>query len=262
MLHGLRNAESESRNGTNTRFAAFNNGPFTQGIQMISAIARVAIGLVAIPASVVFLGNTAVGSITANAAVLPKPTVDAPLARTPGEEVAVLAGGCFWGIEAVYEHIKGVKSATSGYSGGPSASPSYSDVSSGSTGHAEVVRVVYDPSKITYGEILRVFFSVAHDPTQLNRQGPDVGTQYRSAIYYTSDTQKRIASSYIAQLSAGKLFSKPIVTEVSHLAKFYVAEDYHQEYAAQHPRDPYIMIHDAPKVANLKKGFPHLYRNR
>ncbi|HVF40748.1 MAG TPA: peptide-methionine (S)-S-oxide reductase MsrA [Gemmatimonadaceae bacterium] len=229
---------------------------------MIPVIARIAIGLVAIPAAVLYLGNTAVASLSAPAPILPRPALDAPLAASPGEEVAVLAGGCFWGIEAVYEHTKGVKSATSGYAGGSTVSPSYNDVSSGSTGHAEVVRVVYDPSKITYGQILRIFFSVAHDPTQLNRQGPDVGTQYRSAIYYTNEPQKRIASAYIAQLTGGRLFSKPIVTEVSRLKRFYVAEDYHQEYAAKHPRDPYIMIHDAPKVANLKKGFSELYRDR
>jgi peptide-methionine (S)-S-oxide reductase len=171
----------------------------------------------------------------------------------------VFAGGCFWGIQAVFEHVKGVKSAVSGYAGGTVVSPSYEEVSSGATGHAESVRVTYDPSQVTYGQLLRVFLSVAHDPTQLDRQGPDVGTQYRSAIFYVNDSQKRIASAYISQLTGAKVFTRPIVTEVSALRGFNVAESFHQEYATLHPYDPYIMINDAPKVAGLKRDLSDLY---
>src|SRR6476661_4779397 len=182
-----------------------------------------------------------------------------PEAANGRDKVAVFAGGCFWGVEAVFEHLKGVKSATSGYAGGNVASPSYEQVSSGETGHAESVRVVYDPSQVTYGQLLRVFFSVAHDPTELNRQGPDVGTQYRSAIFYGNDSQKRIAAAYIDQLTKAKAFSRPIVTEVSALKAFNVAEDYHQDYARLHPYQPYIVINDAPKVKNLKRDLASLY---
>ena len=203
----------------------------------------------------------ACGSEPAHAApALPTPAVDAPLAGAPGEQIAVLAGGCFWGIEAVFEHVKGVKSVVSGYAGGTVASPSYEQVSDGTTGHAEAVRIVFDPSEVSYGTLLRVFFSVAHDPTQLNRQGPDVGTQYRSAIYFTSDEQQRVAEGYVAQLAKEKVFARPIVTELAPLAAFYAAEEYHQDYAARNPSQPYIVIHDAPKVAALKREFPTLYR--
>jgi peptide-methionine (S)-S-oxide reductase len=185
--------------------------------------------------------------------------LDESLAPAKGERTAVYAGGCFWGVQAVFQHVRGVKSAISGYAGGMVASPSYEQVSSGQTGHAESVRVVYDPSQVTYGQLLRVLFSVAHDPTQLNRQGPDVGTQYRSAIFYSNDSQKGIASAYIDQLTKVKAFSRPIVTEVSRLGRFNFAEAYHQDYATLHPYDPYIMINDAPKVANLKREFATLY---
>jgi peptide-methionine (S)-S-oxide reductase len=174
-------------------------------------------------------------------------------------ETAVFAGGCFWGIQSVFQHIKGVVSATSGFAGGTLDHPSYEDVSSGSTGHAESVRVVFDPSQITYGQLLRVFFSVAHDPTQLNRQGPDVGPQYRSALFYMSDEQKKTAEAYIEQLNKSHVFPKPIVTQVAPLKGFYIAEAYHQNYAELHPDDLYIRINDAPKVVNLKKEFPDLY---
>ena len=178
----------------------------------------------------------------------------------PGEQVAVFAGGCFWGIEAVFEHVKGVVSATSGYSGGTARSPSYEDVTAGGTGHAESVRVVFDPAKVSYAQLLEIFFSVAHDPTQLNRQGPDVGTQYRSAIYFVSEDQKRDAEAYVAQLANSKLFSQPIVTEITALRAFYPAEEYHQDFAQRHPLYPYIVIHDRPKVVHLKRQFPSLYR--
>lgn len=190
---------------------------------------------------------------------VPDPSFDVPLAAG-ADEVAVFAGGCFWGVQAVFQHVKGVKSALSGYSGGTTVSPSYEDVSSGSTGHAESVRVVFDPSKVSYGTLLKIFFSVAHDPTELNRQGPDVGTQYRSAIFYTSDQQKETATAYIKQLADAKTFGRPIVTQVVPFKAFYQAEDYHQDYAARHPTEPYIATFDLPKVANLKREFPQLYQ--
>jgi peptide-methionine (S)-S-oxide reductase len=204
------------------------------------------------------VGGAAYRARAANAAV-PAPASDEPKAATSGSEKAVVAGGCFWGIQAVFQHVKGVKSATSGYSGGTVKNPDYETVSSGSTGHAESVEIVYDPSKVTYGELLRVFFSVALDPTELNRQGPDEGTQYRSVIFYTNDEQKKIAEAYIAQLDAAKVYSKPIVTQVQPLQAFYQAEGYHQNYAKLHPNDPYIMFNDAPKVDDLKKEFPQMY---
>lgn len=173
---------------------------------------------------------------------------------------AVFAGGCFWGIEGVFEHVKGVASATSGYAGGTSASPSYEEVSSGTTGHAESVRVVYDPAQVSYQQLLAVFFTVAHDPTQKDRQGPDVGTQYRSIVFYDDSTQQRAAQAYIAKLGAAKTFNSPIVTEVAPLGTFFPAEEYHQHYMERHPNQPYIVYNDAPKVRNLKRVFPTLYR--
>ena len=192
-------------------------------------------------------------------ASLPVPAVDAPRASSPGRETAVLSGGCFWGVQAVFQHVKGVISATSGYAGGSEKDAQYEIVSTGETGHAESVQVVYDPSQITYGELLRVFFTVAHDPTQLNRQGPDEGTQYRSAIFYANDEQKRIADAYVAQIDQAKVFSHRIVTQIVHLQGFYPAEAYHQNYAALHPNQPYIVFNDAPKVEHLKQQFPDLY---
>jgi peptide-methionine (S)-S-oxide reductase len=192
---------------------------------------------------------------------LPDPALDEALGAAKGDAVAVFAGGCFWGIEAVFEHLKGVKSATSGYAGGTKNSPTYEEVSSGETGHAESVRVVYDSSQISYGTLLKVFFSVAHDPTELNRQGPDVGTQYRSVIFYMNDEQKKIAEAYIDQLTKAKTFSRPIVTQVVPLKTFFEAEAYHQDYMRHHPNQPYIVINDAPKVEHLKKEFPALYRD-
>src|SRR6266700_4884957 len=190
---------------------------------------------------------------------LPSPTTDTALAATKSEQSIVVAGGCFWGIQAVFQHVKGVISATSGYAGGNSKTAEYEVVSTGETGHAESVQIVYDPSQITYGELLRVFFSVAHDPTQLNRQGPDEGTQYRSSIFYSSDEQRRIAEAYIAQLDNAKAFPRPIVTQVAPLKGFYAAEAYHQNYAANYPNNPYIVYNDAPKVAHLRQQFPELY---
>jgi peptide-methionine (S)-S-oxide reductase len=191
---------------------------------------------------------------------LPNPAVDTPLAAKSGKETAVVAGGCFWGIQAVFEHVKGVKEATSGYSGGSAGTAEYERVGTGQTGHAESVKITFDPSRISYGQLLKIFFSVAHDPTQLNRQGPDTGSQYRSVVFYADDEQKHIAEAYISQLDQAKLFSRPIVTQVVPLKGFYPAESYHQDYAALHPDNPYIAINDAPKVDHLREQFPDLYK--
>lgn len=200
------------------------------------------------------------GGAEAGAVALPPPAVDVPRAAKPTPQTVVLAGGCFWGIQAVFQHVKGVTDATSGYAGGAAQTAKYDVVSSGETGHAESVRVTFDPSQVTYGQLLRVFFSVAHDPTELNRQGPDEGTQYRSAIFFADADQKRVAEAYIAQLDRAKLFHGRIVTQVAPLAAFYPAEAYHQNYARLHPDNPYIVINDAPKVAHLRQLFPDLYR--
>jgi peptide-methionine (S)-S-oxide reductase len=196
----------------------------------------------------------------ASAAIaLPDPAVDETLALKKGHATVVIAGGCFWGVQAVFEHVKGVNRATSGYAGGTLTNPDYEAVSSGATGHAESVEVEYDPSQITLGGLLKVFFSVAHDPTELNRQGPDAGTQYRSAIFFANQDQQRIAQAYVDQLNQAKLFSHPIVTQIAPLKNFYPAEAYHQDYAAHHPDNPYIAMFDLPKVKNLQKQFPNLY---
>ena len=210
------------------------------------------LGIVAIAVLAVFAPSHA-------AAPLPDPKIDAPLAKTKGTQTAVFAGGCFWGVEGVFEHVKGVSQVVSGYAGGSTVKPSYEQVSSGTTGHAESVRISYDPSRISYGQLLKVFFSVAHDPTELNRQGPDTGTQYRSAIFFANDEQKRVAEAYIAQLQAARAFPRPIVTQVAPLKAFYAAEAYHQHYLELNPNQPYIVINDLPKIANLKRQFPALY---
>ena len=199
------------------------------------------------------------GLASSQPVMLPDPELDAPPATSQGTQVAVFAGGCFWGVEAVFEHIKGVKQATSGYAGGSATTAHYPLVGSGATRHAESVRVVFDPAQISYGQLLKVYFSVAHDPTQLNRQGPDTGPQYRSALFTGNDMQKKIATAYISQLTAAKVFRGPIVTEVAPLQAFYPAEAYHQDYARLHPDQPYILHNDLPKVANLERLFPALY---
>ena len=186
---------------------------------------------------------------------------DEALAQSPGKETAVFAGGCFWGTQGVFERVKGVIATTAGYAGGSAATATYDQVTTETTGHAESVKVVYDPSKITYGQLLRVFFSVAHDPTQLNRQGPDEGTSYRSAIFYANDEQRKISQDYIAQLDAAHVFSKPIVTQVTPLKGFYDAESYHQDYALHNPDNPYILVCDRPKIEALKAEFPELFKN-
>ena len=201
----------------------------------------------------------ACNAVTASGTAIPDPALDAPLASAKGEQIAVLAGGCFWGVEAVFEHVKGVTDVRSGYAGGSAQPVSYEEVSAGDTGHAESVQITYDPSRITYGQLLKVFFAVAHDPTELNRQGPDTGTQYRSAVFYSNKEQKVIAEAYIDQLNKAKVFGRPIVTQVSALQSFHEAEGYHQNYLANHPHEPYIVINDLPKVENLRKQFPGLY---
>ena len=196
---------------------------------------------------------------TAASGALPNPVIDAPLATTKGEQTAVIAGGCFWGVQAVFQHVKGVISVSAGYSGGAADTAHYEMVSEGNTGHAESVRIKYDPSRISFGQLLKVYFAVAHDPTELNRQGPDTGSQYRSAIFYRSAEQQRIAEAYIAQLNKAGVFKRPIVTQVVALKAFYEAEAYHQDYAQHHPNEPYIAINDLPKVAELRKQLPELY---
>jgi peptide-methionine (S)-S-oxide reductase len=188
----------------------------------------------------------------------PKPTVDEPLATAKGQETAVLAGGCFWGVQAVFEHLKGVTSVMPGYSGGHLKSPSYEMVSSGLTGHAESVSITFDPSQITYGQILMVYFAVAHDPTQLNRQGPDAGSQYRSAIFCANEQQRRIAEAYVAQLEAASVYPQKIVTKIVPFEAFYRAE----EYLANHMQEPYIVYNDLPKLERLKQQFPELYKKK
>ena len=189
------------------------------------------------------------------------PAVDNPKAAGP-PQTAVLAGGCFWGVQGVFEHVRGVKKVLAGYAGGDRSTAQYETVSSGSTGHAESVRITFDPAEVSYGQILQIAFSVVHDPTQLNRQGPDVGSQYRSAIFYADDGQKRIAEAYIAQLDKSRAFPRPIVTRVDALKGFYAAEDYHQDYLIHNPDVPYIAMWDLPKVENFKRMFPDLYSGR
>jgi peptide-methionine (S)-S-oxide reductase len=211
------------------------------------------------------LAWTAARSIGARPAAIPrmpfpKPAVDEPLATAKGQETAVLAAGCFWGVQAVFENVKGVTSTTAGYSGGRIKSPGYEMVSSGLTGHAETVSITFDPSRITYGQILMVYFAVAHDPTQLNRQGPDTGSQYRSAIFYLNDQQKHIAEAYVAQLDAASVYPQKIVTQIVPFEAFYRAEEYHQDYLESHRGEPYIVYNDLPKLERLKQQFPELYK--
>ena len=193
--------------------------------------------------------------------IIAAPALDNPKSAGP-PQTAVLAGGCFWGVQGVFEHVRGVQKVIAGYAGGDRASAQYETVSSGGTGHAESVKIVFDPGTVSYGQLLQIAFSVVHDPTQLNRQGPDVGTQYRSAIFYGDEAQKRIAESYIAQLEKSGVFPRPIVTRVDPLKGFYPAEDYHQDYFYYNPNVPYIAMFDAPKLQNFKRTFPELYNSR
>ena len=220
---------------------------------------RSAIPAAAAAAVLVALGSLWMRAGASDAVPLPPPALDARRAAKPGSQTVVLAGGCFWGIEAVFRHVLGVTNATSGYAGGSAETARYDLVSTGNTGHAESVRVTFDPAQVSIGQVLQVFFSVAHDPTELNRQGPDHGRQYRSAIFFSDPEQKRVADAYIAQLDGAKVFHGRIVTEVVPLRAFYPAESYHQNYAALHPNEPYIVINDAPKVVHLRQLFPALY---
>ncbi|HEY3113801.1 MAG TPA: peptide-methionine (S)-S-oxide reductase MsrA [Gemmatimonadaceae bacterium] len=229
---------------------------------MHRSLPNILAALVAIPvALVLFDAKLTSGASRSTDGPVVAPAFDAIASGTATEDTAVFAGGCFWGVEAVFDHVKGVKRAISGYAGGDVANPSYEQVSTGDTGHAESVEVIYDPSQVSYGKLLQIFFSVVHDPTQLNRQGPDHGTQYRSAIFYRDAQQQQIAESYIKQLTAAKTFSHPIVTQVAKLGGFYPAEEYHQNYLAQHPNQLYIVINDKPKVEALKKQFAGVYRD-
>src|SRR6266849_2506337 len=219
---------------------------------------------IAVAVIVAFVAWSAVRSIGAKPNEpkfpFPKPAVDEPLSPAKSQVTAVLAGGFFWGVQAVFEHLKGVTAVAAGYSGGHVESPGYEMVSSGLTGHAESVSITFDPSQISYGQILTVYFSVAHDPTQLNRQGPDSGSQYRSAIFYSNDEQKRIAVAYVAQIDAAKVYPTRIVTQIAPIQAFYRAEEYHQDYLKNHTHEAYIVYNDLPKLEHLKTQFPELYR--
>lgn len=223
-------------------------------------MARVGVAAVAAVGGALWFGARSRTETAAVNASIPAATSGVALASAPRDETIVFAGGCFWGVQAVFEHVRGAKSAVSGYAGGTATSPSYEEVSSGTTGHAESVQVVFDASQVSLGKLLEIFFSVAHDPTEKNRQGPDVGTQYRSAVFYQTEEQRQIVDAYIKQLADTKTFARPIVTEVSRLHAFYPAEAYHQHYAMLHPDSPYIYTYDLPKVAALKERFPSLYR--
>jgi len=232
-----------------------------QNFNLYSAPSRYALPAfgAAVLAAAVFLGPT-LSSSAETAVRIPAPATEAAGAATT--ETAVLAGGCFWGVQGVFQHVKGVTEAISGYAGGTKVKPSYEEVSTGTTGHAESVEITFDPRVVSYGQILQIYFSVAHNPTELNRQGPDSGTQYRSEIFVANDHQKQIATSYIGQLDAAKVFPHPIVTKVEPLAAFYPAEGYHQNYATLHPDQPYIAVNDLPKIENLGRLFPGIYRDK
>jgi peptide-methionine (S)-S-oxide reductase len=222
--------------------------------------AQIVVAVVAL-AAILFMGYRRMAFAgAARTTPIPAPTQDEPLASHPAHETAVFAGGCFWGTQSVFQRVKGVTATEAGYAGGSASTATYDQVTTETTGHAESVQIVYDPSKITYGTLLRIFFSVAHDPTELNRQGPDVGTSYRSAIFYTSEEQHRIAQQYIQQLDAAHTFPAKIVTEVTPLKAFYKAEDYHQDYATKNPNNPYIQICDVPKTKALMAQFPELFQ--
>jgi peptide-methionine (S)-S-oxide reductase len=217
----------------------------------VMAVALLVLGILFFQAGGLRAGEAAVE--------IPPPAAD-PADNQGTLQTAILAGGCFWGVQAVFQHTEGVDEAVSGYAGGSVEDPSYRQVTTGRTGHAEAVAIRYDPARISYGKLLQIFFSVAHDPTQLNRQGPDVGTQYRSAIYTTTDEQKRVADAYVAQLDGASVYPKQIVTEIAPLKTFYPAEDYHQDYATLHPNQPYIIYNDLPKIENMKTMFPDYWR--
>jgi peptide-methionine (S)-S-oxide reductase len=233
----------------------------TQSGSVVGSLRTAMLGaLFAFTLAVIFCGNGALHAAE-RATPVPAPALDNPKAAGP-LQTAVLAGGCFWGTQGVFEHVKGVRQVVAGYSGGDRSTASYAKVSTGMTGHAESIQVTFDPAEVSYGEILRVFFSVAHDPTELNRQGPDDGTQYRSATFYSDPAQQKIALAYIAQLQQTRVFGRPVVTRVDPLKGFYPAESYHQDYLVHNPREAYIVYNDLPKIANLKRVLPELYRDQ
>jgi peptide-methionine (S)-S-oxide reductase len=223
---------------------------------------RLSLIFIALLAVVLVMGGRKMANVAAETkrAPNPAPALD-PQAQGQHSETAVFAGGCFWGVQSVFQRVKGVTATTAGYSGGSKETANYDAVSSETTGHAESVKIVYDPTKISYGTLLRIFFSVVHDPTELNRQGPDVGTSYRSAIFFTTPEQQKTAAAYIAQLDAAHVFPKKIVTQLVSLKAFYDGEDYHQDYADKNPNNPYIQVCDVPKIAGLKQQFPDLFQD-
>jgi len=229
-------------------------------LRSLSTITRSQFLLLSLGLGIIALSAVAVAN-TKTPKSLPEPVVKSSIVVTQGKEVAVVAGGCFWGVEAVFEHVKGVTNVVSGFSGGSLATANYKRVSGGGTEHAEAVEVTYDPKEVSYGQLLKVFFSVAHDPTQRDRQGPDWGKQYRSAIFFVNSDQKKVAESYIKQLNQKKVFPNPIVTEMSALNAFYPAEEYHQNFIQHNPTYPYVVVHDLPKLEALKKQFPDFYRS-
>jgi peptide-methionine (S)-S-oxide reductase len=228
-------------------------------LRNFSTPARVAALIAVVAVGIVLLRSPLFGAEAP--VVIAPPAVDNPKAAGP-PQTAVLAGGCFWGVQGVFEHVRGVQKVVAGYAGGDRSTAQYETVSFGGTGHAESVKITFDPAAISYGQILQIAFSVVHDPTQLNRQGPDIGTQYRSAIFYADENQKRIAEAYIAQLDQAHSFARPIVTRVEPLKGFYAAEDYHQDYLIHNPTQPYIALYDLPKIENFKRTFPELYSGR
>ena len=230
--------------------------PKTGGLAVLTALLALAVALFVLPDSV---GRSPRASAST---MVPAPTVDEPPGSPGASETAVLAGGCFWGVQGVFQHVRGVSSAVSGYAGGEASTAQYETVGTGTTGHAESVRITYDPGQVTFGQLLRVFFTVVHDPTELNRQGPDVGEQYRSAIFPQNDVQKNVADAYITQINDAKVFDTPIVTRTDRDSGFFPAEDYHQDYLALHPTVPYIAANDMPKLDDLKQTFPALYRDQ
>jgi len=227
---------------------------FAYGLAVISLGAVAIAGVLKMP-----LPGRAIDVSSIGAASFPDPAIDIATDPAVREQTIVLAGGCFWGMEAVFEHLKGVSDVTSGYVGGSETTAHYARVSSGTTGHAEAVRITYDPTQISYGQLLKVYFTVAHNPTELNRQGPDTGTQYRSAIF-GNDEQQQAAQAYIEQLNVAKVFDRPIVTEIAPLSEFYTAEEHHQNFIDRNPNYPYVVIHDLPKLDRLREQFPHLYQ--
>lgn len=231
-----------------------------QVLRSLSVVTRSQSFLLSMGLGVIALSAVAVSN-TKTLKSIPDPVVKSSITASQGKQVAVFAGGCFWGVEAVFEHVKGVTNVVSGFSGGSSTTASYDKVSGGDTGHAEAVEVSYDPKQVSYGQLLKVFFAVAHDPTQRDRQGPDWGTQYRSAIFFVNSDQKKMAESYIKQLNQEKVFPNPIVTKVSALNAFYPAEEYHQNFIQHNPTYPYVVVHDLPKLEALKKQFSDFYRS-